>query len=93
MKTPASRLLERASDDLGKLQNLGSLVAEKLLSDSAKATKRARYQLRNGATRAAEIEEKIVADFQARPLAYALVAVGLACLVSIKFLWDRQNKD
>ncbi len=91
----SSKLIERAAeclgDDLTQLQKLSAQVAEKLIVNSGKLAKRARYRLRNGASRAADLEEQVVASVGTRPFAYLLVALGLAVAVFLKIAADRQR--
>ncbi len=88
-------MIERAAETLGDelvhLQELGSKAADQLVKDSRKVTKRARYRLRNGASRAVEIERRIASDLQTHPLAYLLVALGLAGVIGLKIVFDRRR--
>ena len=92
---PSSKLIERAAeclgDDLTKLQQLSASVAEKLIADSGKLAKRTRYRLRNGASGAVDLQEKVVASIGTRPFAYLLVSLGLAAAVFLKIAADRHR--
>ena len=74
---PSSKLIERAAECLG--------------DDLSKLYKRARYRLRNGASRAVELEESVAASVGTRPFAYLLVALGLAAAVFLKIAADRHR--
>lgn len=97
MKLPSSRLIVRAAESLGEdltqFHQLGAQVAGRVIEDTGKLAKRARYRLRNGATHAVEFEDKVVADMRTRPLAYLLVGLGLACVVTLKIILDRKRNE
>lgn len=97
MKIPSNHLIERAAESLDDalyfLQKSGGKVADQVSTDTSRLLKQARYKLRHGAEKAVEIEERVVADVKARPLAYTLIGVGLLALLLLKLGWPRHESD
>jgi len=95
MKIPSTHLIERAAESLDDalffLQKSGGKVADHFANDTCSLIKRARYKLHHGAEQAVAIEERVIADVKARPLAYALIGAGLLTLVLLKWGWDRRE--
>ncbi|HEY5895243.1 MAG TPA: hypothetical protein VIT91_18635 [Chthoniobacterales bacterium] len=97
IRIPPSTFIERAAENLGediaRLQRGVALVAEVISEDSRVLAHRAQYSLRNGAEKAAVVQEKLIADVRKRPVSYSLIAAGVVALIVLKLALDRRQSE